>query len=595
MSLPGRSSRSVPRPARLTRIAWLVAASTLAVGCGGAGSAGPKMTAPTPGTVAGTVTSSVGGAITGATVTVTPTNGTALPSVTTTSAGVYTVSSVPVGTGAGTVAVTGVPSACTPATGHYTGLTSGGTVTTNITVTCKPPATAITSCGTIEASGTYALTANLHNAVDSVACITIDASNVVLQCGGDTITTAGTGIFVLAAQNVTITNCVITGTGSGIPGIDISATQGATISGSSMTVVSPGAIGIFVDNATNISVTNDTLLVDTQLFYSIFVYRSTQIAFTNNHITSYGPGNAHGGDAYIQDSSSNVTIANNAIADTGNGAGDIIVEFGGNNTIRQNKIDGGWKGNLATWSMQGTDDGIVLEFESGDTIQDNTITNVFDAGFETVGLITNSVIAGNSFTNAGFTGIGSYHGTSWVGNAVLGNTVSQSPSLAYFFYGDNSTAYDGDSVTAIDFEGNAFSSNTFQNPTSLPAVQIGRQIASMVMDFSGLNEGGAALPLPLTASDDTIAENQLPTSIAGFFLSPASAFFDGGGNTCNPSNPGTGASCSGVFAGLKAGSPLARGHAAPSPLPFPHHPPRPHHPKVLTRRVPRPFNRGAHS
>ena len=65
------------------------------------------------------------------------------------------------------------------------------------------------------------------------------------------------------------------------------------------------------------------------------------------------------------------------------------MEFGANNVIRGNRIDGGWKGNLATWSMQGTDDGIVLDCENGDTIQNNTIANVFDAGFETVGLITN--------------------------------------------------------------------------------------------------------------------------------------------------------------------------------------------------------------
>ena len=582
MSLPERCSRSASRAAWLARIAWLVAASTLAVGCGSSKPAAPKVTT---GTIAGTVTSIVAGAISGATVTVTPANGTALPSVTTTGAGAYSVSSVPVGAGAGTVAVTGLPSACTPATGHYSGLTSGGTVTTNITVTCIPSGTAVTSCGTIEASGTYALTSNLHNAVDSVACITIDASNVTLQCAGDTITTAGTGIFVVDAQNVTVTNCVITGTGNGIPGIDIFDSQGATISGSSVSVNSPGASGIFVDGATNVSFTNDTLLVVTQQFNSIFVYHSQQIALTNNHIMGDGPGTAHAGDAYVQDSSSNVTIANNVIADTGNGAGDIILEFGTNNTVKQNTLDGGWKGDLATWSLQGTDDGIVLEFESGDTIQDNTITNVFDAGFETVGLITNTVVAGNSFTNAGFTGIGSYHGTSWVGNTVAGNTVSQSPSLAYFFYGDNSTAYDGDSVTAIDFEGNTFSGNMFQNPTGLPPAQSGRHVASMVINFSGLNEGGTALPLPLTATNDTIAQNQLPTSIAGFFLSPTSAFFDGGGNTCNPSNPGTGASCSGAFAGVRAGSTLSRGQAPPRPLPFPHHPPRPHHAKMLRRRA----------
>ena len=223
----------------------------------------------------------------------------------------------------------------------------------------------------------------------------------------------------------------------------------------------------------------------------------------------------------------------------------------------------------------------MLDFENGDTIQNNTITNVFNAGFETVGLITNSVISGNSFTNAGFTGIGSYHGTSWSGNMVVGNTVSQSPSLTYFFYGDNSTSYDGDSVAAIAFASNAFTGNIFQNPTSLPPAQSGRNVALMVMDFGGLNEGSSPLPLPLTASNDTVAENQLPTTIAGFFLAPAPAFVDGGGNTCNPSDPGTGAACSAAFVAPRLISPLRSGKAMPASPPMPRHPPRPSRPKVL--------------
>ncbi len=582
MWLPGRCAQTVCLRARSTPLAWLVATTALAAGCSSSKPAAPTASL---GTVAGTVTSSIGGTITGATVTVTPTNGSALPSVTTNSLGAYSVPSVPVGAGTGVVAVTAVPSTCNPAAGQYTGLASGGTVAANVTVTCKPSGTAVTSCGTITAPGSYALTANLVNAVESVACITITANNVALQCAGDTITTSGTGIYVLDAQNVTITNCVIAGTGNGVPAIDIIGAQGVTLSGSSVSVVSPGAIGIFVGDASNVTVTNDTLLVNTQQFYATFVYRSQQIVFTTNQITSYGPGTSHAGDAYIQDSSSDVMIANNVIADTGNGAGDIIMEFGANNVIRGNRIDGGWKGNLATWSMQGTDDGIVLDFENGDTIQNNTIANVFDAGFETVGLITNSVISGNSFTNAGFTGIGSYHGTSWSGNMVAGNTVSQSPSLTYFFYGDNSTSYDGDSVTAIDFASNAFTGNIFQNPTSLPPAQSGRNVASMVMDFAGLNEGGSPLPLPLTASNDTVAENQLPTAIAGFFLAPGPAFVDGGGNTCNPSDPGTGAACSAAFVAPRLISPLRSGKAMPAPPPFPHHPPRPHHAKMLPRRT----------
>ncbi len=72
---------------------------------------------------------------------VTPTGGAAQAAVTTNATGVYSRNQVPVGTGAGSVAVSGLPANCTaPAPGSYTGLTSGGTQTVNFTVTCTPAA-----------------------------------------------------------------------------------------------------------------------------------------------------------------------------------------------------------------------------------------------------------------------------------------------------------------------------------------------------------------------------------------------------------------------------------------------------------------------
>jgi hypothetical protein len=59
--------------------------------------------------------------------------------VTTNASGVYSRNQVPVGSGAGSVTVSGLPAQCTaPAAGSYTGLTSGGTQTVNFTVTCTP-------------------------------------------------------------------------------------------------------------------------------------------------------------------------------------------------------------------------------------------------------------------------------------------------------------------------------------------------------------------------------------------------------------------------------------------------------------------------
>lgn len=97
-------------------------------------------TVPT-GTVGGTVTSSLGGALANVTATVTPTGIAAQPGVLTSAAGVYSRSGVPIGAaGAGSIALSNLPSNCTnPGAQPYSGLTDGGSITVNITVSCTAP------------------------------------------------------------------------------------------------------------------------------------------------------------------------------------------------------------------------------------------------------------------------------------------------------------------------------------------------------------------------------------------------------------------------------------------------------------------------
>ncbi len=92
---------------------------------------------PQVGTIVGTVTSSLGGGIANAQVTVTPTGGSMLPAATTDVNGNYAVTGVAVG--GGSVAIAGVPANCTaPAPQPYANLTTGGSVTVNVTVACTP-------------------------------------------------------------------------------------------------------------------------------------------------------------------------------------------------------------------------------------------------------------------------------------------------------------------------------------------------------------------------------------------------------------------------------------------------------------------------
>lgn len=93
------------------------------------------------GTVTGSAMSSQGGPIANAQVTLTPAVGKALAPVTTDNNGNYAIVGVPVGSGS--VAVATVPASCTvPGAQAYSGLTGGGSVTVNVTVTCSPASAA---------------------------------------------------------------------------------------------------------------------------------------------------------------------------------------------------------------------------------------------------------------------------------------------------------------------------------------------------------------------------------------------------------------------------------------------------------------------
>jgi hypothetical protein len=99
------------------------------------------------GTITGTISSSLGGGMAGIGVIATPTAGTALPAVNTSAAGAYSIGGVAIGGGA--LTLTNVPANCTnPGATPYTGVTNGGTITVDITLTCTAPPSVYIFSGT---------------------------------------------------------------------------------------------------------------------------------------------------------------------------------------------------------------------------------------------------------------------------------------------------------------------------------------------------------------------------------------------------------------------------------------------------------------
>ncbi|HEY6359001.1 MAG TPA: Ig-like domain-containing protein, partial [Vicinamibacterales bacterium] len=197
----------------------------------------------------------------------------------------------------------------------------------------------------------------------------------------------------------------------------------------------------------------------------------------------------------------------------------VFLTAGSNNQILNNAITGGYDGSAA---KVGIDDGVLLENETGDVIQGNTITNFYDTALESIGGVATTTIANNTMTNLGMAGIGTYWCTNWSNNVIRGNAVSRSPTLLYVVY---DTGGPRGSTPPAGFTGNQVLGNSFSTPTggyqSLPAASprmfvffpSGSPVASNVLQGNnfGSNDGPA--------------------------LTPLSGFIDGGGNICGPLNP----------------------------------------------------------
>lgn len=237
-----------------------------------------------------------------------------------------------------------------------------------------PPASPSPStCMTLSAAGGYALSGDIGNpAVTSAICVSILANNITIDCEGHTI--YGYVKFADGTSNVVVQNCVMTGT------------------------INPNGIS-------NVTISNSTMS-------NIVLVR-----------------NGHG-----------VTLDHNHISLSPCGRPGAVVGFsdGGGNQAIGNTIDGCYAGNDLTGQgndAPGADDGIILNNEIGDTIRDNNIMNVFDAGIEGVSSVTSTTISNNTVTHAVDNGIASYWCTDWENNTIAGNSISGSEAAVWITYG----------------------------------------------------------------------------------------------------------------------------------------------------------------
>ena len=143
----------------------------------------------------------------------------------------------------------------------------------------------------------------------------------------------------------------------------------------------------------------------------------------------------------------------------------LCVTSGGGayNQFLNNQINGQWDG--TPHATQGVDDGIVLLDESHDEIENNVIQNTWDAGIESVGSLSDTLIADNHFHNVQFAAVASYIDTSWQNNTVRGNRVDDSLYLLEVGF-NGLLGYGVPIPTTVYFQNNQVIGNIFTNPTT---------------------------------------------------------------------------------------------------------------------------------
>ncbi|HEV2339853.1 MAG TPA: right-handed parallel beta-helix repeat-containing protein [Patescibacteria group bacterium] len=419
----------------------------------------------------------------------------------------------------------------------------------------------ISTCGSITQSGTYTLSQDLTS---TNTCITISGTsgapltNVTLDCAGHSITMTTqsdiySAISTSYANAITITNCTV-----------VTNDQVGSV-----------ADAISVDNDNGFTFTNNTLTCNPITSWSVFTISNSQNGIINNNTIN-------GEESFIR-SSNNIQITNNqyhaglSVYHTDNstidsnvfklrnntgmvGIGEYIeVEWGSNNTISNNAMDGGWDGVARGYSKDtGFDDGIVWGSEAGDSVINNTISNIYDCGIENIGVIQNSVISGNKITTAGTCGIGGWYWSSLLNNNIKNNTVDQAPEMFAFtrIYGLQSTEQ------YVYFENNTFDSNIFTNQRNGET-----QASNGGFINLGLSPSSSITPSQTKYDNNIFENNNFGVSVFSPFINPPSLAVDKGNNICKPLiSPDTPLNC---ITPVISPNPTPLTTPSPTPIPSP--------------------------
>ncbi len=382
-------------------------------------------------------------------------------------------------------------------------------LTSQLTVTSTP----LSSAAVVWQSKTPAVAT--VSATGLVTAVAVGTAVVTATLGGKTVQ-ASINVEPISATTTTVTSCQnVVMPGRYVLGADLPATANQwciTIVGVASVVFDCGghSLGnVSVSNAIAVTISNCTI-TDSQ---PILMTSVNGVTVNNCALTSSGAVGMRVTSGW------NVAFVQDTVATSQNDtSASISFSGGGNNRVINSTLTGGYDGGE---DKSGTDDGVVIQNETNDTIQGNTISQMFDMGVEGDAAVDNTLIADNTFTALGITGVGSYYCTSWTNDVIRQNAVTQTPNLAFFGY----------------------QTGTLCGATQLPGMLVNNQFIDNV--FSDPAQGGFTGPFarprmyvsgPATVTGNLLQGNNFGPN-DGPSLNPLSGFMDGGGNICGPLNP----------------------------------------------------------
>ena len=362
----------------------------------------------------------------------------------------------------------------------------------------------ISSCGEITKSGKYMLNNDLTDPKNlteegGVLCLNIhDVDDISIDCKGYSISTAH-AVHFKNVTNFSLSSCVLKSERR--PG---DSTQFTIENSEKGSVIGNKITGIFL------------------------VFKSSGLKVSGNTIRGlYSQG--YGIDNIIDDN----TFSDNF----------LILSNGEGNIITNNKINGGSSGIFS--KPDGADDAVILSDESNILVQNNVIENSWDCGIETLGLIANSKIIGNTIKNSGLCGIGGWYWSSWVNNTVSQNVIDGASQMFYFTrgLGLRPAGFDDQKIKPADskvyFKDNTFSDNKFIHRRAVPFQSILSSSYVNILDNVAPVSVGRSVPgeRAVTPNDFVLGNNRFSnndfnaTAPAPFFK-PTSMIIDGEGNKC---------------------------------------------------------------